>query len=339
MRISAVWFGMVLCGFAVGGCCFSATSEMTSGSSTVGSGSSTGGATSSSNSGATSSTGTADASSSGAASSTGTTYGGSSSGAASVSGTSSGGSSGLCVGLTDCSGTCTDIQTDPSNCGGCGTLCLAGESCTAGACVVAASCLAILQAAPASQSGSYQIQPPGQSSTQAYCDMAFSGGGWTLVQSTNGGSCTPEDGSTEGVVSLGSCAYMPIASVEALAQGATAVHVRTASLGSAPTTFITSATPYAIQNLQQGNILNAGNLINDTAAEQEAQWTVVGDPGGVSPPGSDLWFNCSVAANPSWPNVYWACDNQNGFHLMGSWSTWNYMYDQSPKTPMEVYLR
>lgn len=47
--------------------------------------------------------------------------------------------SGVCggcgTGLNACSGTCTNVQSDPSNCGACGTACLAGQVCTAGQCM------------------------------------------------------------------------------------------------------------------------------------------------------------------------------------------------------------
>lgn len=36
--------------------------------------------------------------------------------------------------FTTCGGTCTDTQTDGANCGACGTVCGAGEACSAGAC-------------------------------------------------------------------------------------------------------------------------------------------------------------------------------------------------------------
>ena len=39
-------------------------------------------------------------------------------------------------GETDCSGTCIDMQVDPSHCGGCGMACAAGEACIDGGCQV-----------------------------------------------------------------------------------------------------------------------------------------------------------------------------------------------------------
>ncbi len=43
-------------------------------------------------------------------------------------------------GEVDCGGACVDTSTDPNHCGGCGVACSAGESCSAGICVVAEDC-------------------------------------------------------------------------------------------------------------------------------------------------------------------------------------------------------
>lgn len=40
------------------------------------------------------------------------------------------------AGKTDCHGTCTDTGRDPANCGGCGSVCPAGQSCCGGHCLV-----------------------------------------------------------------------------------------------------------------------------------------------------------------------------------------------------------
>jgi hypothetical protein len=205
-----------------------------------------------------------------------------------------------------------------------------------------ASCLAVLDAAPTSASGTYAINPGGTSLT-VHCDMAFAGGGWTLVQSTNGGSCTPAT-ETAGAVAPGSCAYMPSAVLTALALASSTVHVRTASGSAAPVAYITSATAVPIQNLRMGLVTNANEPVGDAVAE-EAAWTVVGDPGnatkqGRTPP-SVLAFTCAVVGE-KWPAVYHACGNgADGLALdvVDNASFWNWAIMPHVNIPMEVYVR
>jgi hypothetical protein len=45
---------------------------------------------------------------------------------------------GHCPGLTSCFGMCTDVLTDPGNCGACFVSCRLGDFCVGGACVAAA---------------------------------------------------------------------------------------------------------------------------------------------------------------------------------------------------------
>ncbi|MGD0678465.1 MAG: fibrinogen-like YCDxxxxGGGW domain-containing protein [Polyangiaceae bacterium] len=205
-----------------------------------------------------------------------------------------------------------------------------------------ASCLEILDAAPASSSATYVIFPAG-TALEVYCDMDFAGGGWTLVQSTNGGSCAPAT-ETAGPVALGSCAYVPYAAVTALAHVSTSVHVRPASGSAVPTAYITSATALPIENLRMGLVANANEAVGDAGAE-EAAWTVVGDPGKATSQGrtpeSILTFTCSVAGE-MWPAVYHACGNgADGFALdvVDNVSYWNWGIMPRVNVPMEVYLR
>jgi hypothetical protein len=205
-----------------------------------------------------------------------------------------------------------------------------------------ASCLAILNAAPTSASGTYVINPGGTSLT-VHCDMAFAGGGWTLVQSTTGGTCTPAT-ETARTVALGSCAYMPNAALTALATGSTTVHVRTASGSAPPVAYITSATAVPIQNLRMGLVTNTNEPVGDGVTEEGA-WTVVGDPGNATKQGrtpqSILAFTCAVTGE-MWPSVYHACGNgADGFALevADNVSIWNWGVMPHVNVPIEVYIR
>lgn len=205
-----------------------------------------------------------------------------------------------------------------------------------------ASCLAILNATPASPSGTYVINPAGTSLT-VHCDMAFAGGGWTLVQSTNGGTCSPAT-ETARAVALGSCAYMPSGALTALAMRSTTVHIRTASGSAPPVAYVTSATGLPIQNLRMGLVTNAGEPVGDAVTEEQA-WTVVGDPGNTSKQGrtpqSILAFTCAVTGE-MWPSVYHACGNgADGFALevADNVSIWNWGVMPHVNVPIEVYIR
>jgi hypothetical protein len=73
----------------------------------------------------------------GASSTSSGTGGGVSASTATSSTTASTGTGGVCPGMTDCSGTCADLQTDKLNCGTCKNKCGPKSECTGGQCACA----------------------------------------------------------------------------------------------------------------------------------------------------------------------------------------------------------
>jgi len=197
------------------------------------------------------------------------------------------------------------------------------------------TCRSIHQANPTQGNGLQLIDPDGSgpiTQFNAFCDMLFDGGGWTLAEST-----TAPLGPTQcsaGPVQQNSCTYMPTATVQALANLSSRVHVRSVVLpfpsSGDPTVYATStADTVPIANLRQGRILNFGVPLNDSTT-QRSYWNLVGNPA------SRVDFSCDVTANPSWPNVYWACGNNQGWHLIGNDSRWNF---GSGDIPLETYTQ
>lgn len=197
------------------------------------------------------------------------------------------------------------------------------------------SCQAYLQAIPNVVSGTYWIAPDSVPRL-AYCEMSFDGGGWTLI-STNAGDLV-ENPST---VTPDVPAHMAFAAVSALANSSNQIHIRTKNL-QATESITTSVVPggkfapnHPIVNLRKGALLNANSnmLSSDSTVEY---WE-----GPFASDASRLWNSCADQ-QPGYPNLYWACGNQLGLHLLRQdgnqtpQSRWGF---DDPEVPLEVYLR
>ncbi len=226
--------------------------------------------------------------------------------------------------------------TDTAGAGGdCGSAHCCPQGWVGDACNVRpVSCKALLAAFPNTSSGTYVIDPDGTGSIaafNAYCDMDFDGGGWTLIMATNS---LGTDNQTVGVVALSSGAHLPLGTTVALAaQGVSSqIHIR--SHAQAATKSITSTVDsLPIQNLRNGQILNDNSgIYSDSAAVND--WT---GPYATAP---HLWHSCGpqpYGGVPGYPEIWWSCNNSNGLHINGGTSGW--LPDSSAAEDMEVYLR
>ena len=199
-----------------------------------------------------------------------------------------------------------------------------------GAEVVAQSCGALVGAT----TGIQQIDPDLDGPIppfDAHCDMDFDGGGWTLILATADGM-GPTDG-TEGVVLPGSNTHMPTATMLALAMVSSQVHLRSA--GQAATRSATSPPDsLPIVNLRLGKMLE-----RTAAAYSDAHWVMGSALSHANMTRINMSQQCAdaEAADRDYPDVYHACNNENGLHLLGGLSTWNLA--SSPPEPLELYIR
>lgn len=183
------------------------------------------------------------------------------------------------------------------------------------------------------------------------CDVEFDGGGWTLIESF-GPANTGVDGLFDGDGDLiddsplpgDASAALPELVVQALADGATQVHIRT-PFGDdvdpetgADGIWITSgeAAVEVIENLRDLRIINAG--LKDDGDEAHQFFTgpnAVLERLNYSSVGACLGFE----DDESYPSVYWACGNPFGLHLKGDGYATRWNQNSAEPDAMEVWIR
>lgn len=200
------------------------------------------------------------------------------------------------------------------------------------------SCNELVGAFPTAETGSYVIDADGSEPLMrfdAYCDMEFDGGGWTLIMASN--RLGPVN-QVAGFVEPGSGTYMPPTNLLGLvASGVSSqVHIRTR--GAATTRSITS-TPNSlpIENLRGLHLLNDNSGMY-AASDPVQNWT-----GPFAANAALLWHSCQVApfgTVPGYPNIWWGACNTSSLFVADNGSRWIFTTnDPNLNEDMEVYVR
>lgn len=242
------------------------------------------------------------------------------------------------IGDPDTGPSCTDgrLNGDESDtdCGGSCDACRMGATCRAGSdcrtqhcdaddirCRLPKSCFDLLSGDATLVTGAYAIDTDGSgggAAFQAWCDMDYAGGGWTLVVSSDAGG----GASVEGDPLPGTMRHMSRDRMQPLALSATQVHIRTS--GQAATRSVTSApNSPPIVNLRAFNMLevvNGGPSASDT-------WR--------GPMVSHVQYSCPPLTLP-YPSVFHACGNGAGIHWYDGRAEWEY---QVADEALELYVR
>lgn len=195
------------------------------------------------------------------------------------------------------------------------------------------SCKVIHAEMPDIVTGAYRIDVDGYSGFEPFttlCDMTWDGGGWTAILSS--AERAGPKSLVAGSVTRGSKSFLPYALMQRLAESASQVHVRSTDHPDGAS--ITSlADNEIIANLRRGRVVDDG-LHHLSPTEQAARWT-----GPYATP-ERLYHEC-ITVNAAWPDVFWACGNELGFHLVDEHATWSWQRTgaKSLNTSFEVYVR
>jgi hypothetical protein len=184
----------------------------------------------------------------------------------------------------------------------------------------AATCADVKSGVAGATDGVYGLAPDASvASLPVYCDMT--NGGWMLLEDTT--AALPPNALASGTPTPGSGRAFPMSTTRLLASLATQVHLRSTSDVSQSFTTTTGSQP--IKNLRLGLLLD----------QSPTSWVLGDYAAGGGWANSYLPFVCDTNGK-GWPNVYHACGNDHGLHLMFDASRWDYA---AANGAMELFVK